>query len=216
MGYLLTPTALSEFYIYPHLVIPGKIDQTVQNIQAHQHLFAIGILCYLFSYVFDVIIAWALYYLLKPVSTSLSLLASWFQLVYAAVGISASLHLATVLQLMNTPNEAALLGAGPMHAQIGLLLAAFRSTWGLSLIFFAAHLVLLGYLIFKSGYIPRLIGGLLVVAGFGYVIQNVNAYLFPEPDLGYVAFALIGELVFMFWLLIRGWKIKEPAMQPFA
>lgn len=99
-----------------------------------------------------------------------------------------------------------------MHAQIELLLTSFRSAWGLSLIFFAAHLVLLGYLICKSGYIPKLIGILLVIAGFGHVIQNVNVYLFPEPDLGYVAFALIGELVFMFWLLIRGWKIKEPAI----
>lgn len=213
LGYLLTPTTFAEFYIYPHLVIPGKIEQTVQNITAHQNLFAVGILCYLFSYVFDVIIAWALYYLLKPVSASLSLLASLFQLVYTAVGISASLHLATVLQLLNTPEDAALLGAGAMHAQIQVLLTTFRSAWGLSLIFFAAHLMLVGYLIYKSGYIPRLIGILLVIAGCGYVIQNLNAYLFPEPDLGYVGIALIGELVFMFWLLIRGWKIKEPATQ---
>jgi hypothetical protein len=214
LAYLLTPTPFAEFYAYPHLVIPGKIEQTAQNILAHQTLFAVCILCYLLSYVCDVIIAWALYYLLKPVSASLSLLAAWFQLVYTAVGLYASLNLVIVLRLLNTPEDAALFGAGPLHAQVRLLLASFRSTWGLSLVFFAIHLMLVGYLIYKSGYIPKLIGVLLVIAGVGYMMQNLNAYLFPKPDLGYVAIALLGELVFMFWLLIRGWKIKEPAMKP--
>jgi len=211
LGYLLTPTPFAEFYVYPHLVISGKIEQTAQNILAHQSLFAAGIVCYLSSFVCDVVIAWALYYLLKPVSASLSLLAARFQLVYAAVGLSASLNLVTVLRLLDTPEDAALFGAGPLHAQIQLLLASFRSTWGLSLIFFAIHLMLVGYLIYKSGYIPKLIGILLVVAGVGYVVLNLNTYLFPEPDLGYVAIALLGELVFMFWLLLRGWKIKQSA-----
>src|SRR5262249_32261053 len=145
-------------------------------------------------------------------SVSLSLLAAWFQLVYTAVGLYASLNLVTVLRLLNTPEDAAMFGAGPLHAQVRLLLASFRSTWGLSLVFFAVHLMLVGYLVYKSGYIPKLIGVLLVIAGVGYVVQNLNAYLFPKPDLGYVAIALLGELVFMFWLLIRGWKIKEPAV----
>ncbi len=212
--YLLTPTPFAEFYVYPHLVIPGKIEQTAQNILAHQSLFAAGILAYLLSFVFDVIIAWALYYLLKPVSASLSLLAAWFQLVYTAVGLSASLNLVPVLRLLHTPEDAALFGAGPLHAQIRLLLMSFRSNWGLSLVFFGIHLMLVGYLIYRSGYIPKLVGILLAIAGVGYVVQNVNAYLFPEPDLGYVGIALVGELVFMLWLLIRGWKIKESAASP--
>jgi hypothetical protein len=172
LAYLLTPTPFAEFYVYPHLIIPGKIEQTAQNILAHQSLFAVGILCYLFSYVLDVIIAWALYYLLKPVSASLSLLAAWFQLVYTAVGISASLNLVTVLRLLNTPENAALFGSGPLHAEIHFLLTSFRSIWGLSLIFFAIHLMLVGYLIYKSGYIPKLIGILLIIAGVGYVVQR--------------------------------------------
>jgi hypothetical protein len=121
LGYLLTPTPFAEFYVYPHLVISGKIEQTAQNILAHQSLFAAGIVCYLSSFVCDVVIAWALYYLLKPVSASLSLLAAWFQLVYAAVGLSASLNLVTVLRLLDTPEDAALFGAGPLHAQIQLI-----------------------------------------------------------------------------------------------
>lgn len=212
LGYLLNPAPFAEFYVYPHLVVPGHIDQTTQNILAHQNLFAAGILAYLFSFVGDVVIAWALYYLLKPVSAPLSLLAAWFQLVYTAAGLCGSLALVTILRLLRTPEDAALFGTGPLQAQVRLLLIAFRSTWGLSLVFFAIHLMLAGYLIYRSGYIPKLVGALLFVAGIGYVVQNLNAYLFPEPDLGYAAIALLGELVFMFWLLIRGWKIAQPAV----
>jgi hypothetical protein len=209
LGYLFTPTPFAEFYVYPHLVVSGRMDQTSQNILAHQNLFAVGILCYLFSYVLDVMIAWALYYLLKPVSNSLSLLAASFQLVYAAVGLSASLNLVTVLRVLSTPENATLFGAGTVQAEVQLLLTSFRATWGMSLILFGVHLMLVGYLVYRSSYIPKLIGILLVIAGLGYVVQNLNAYLFPEPDLSYIGIALIGELVFMFWLLIRGWKIRD-------
>ena len=212
LGYLLNPAPFAEFYVYPHLVVSGHINLTTQNILAHPNLFAAGILAYLLSFVGDVVIAWALYYLLKPVSAPISLLAAWFQLVYTAVGLCGSLALATILRLLRTPEDAALFGAGPLQAQVRLLLMTFRSTWGLSLIFFAVHLMLAGYLIYRSGYIPKLVGALLFVAGIGYLVQNINAYLFPEPDLGYAAVALLGELVFMFWLLIRGWKITQPAV----
>ena len=210
---LASPTPFAEFYVYPHLVIPGHIEQTAQNILAHQGLFSAGILAYLFSFICDVVIAWALYYLLKPVSAP-TLLAAWFQLVYTAAGLCACLNLVTVLRLLRTPADAALFGAGPLFAQVRVLLMTFGSIWGLSLVFFAIHLMLAGYLIYRSGYIPKWVGIAMFIAGVGYVVQNLNAYLFPDPDLGYVAVALVGELVFMLWLLILGWKIEEPIMRP--
>lgn len=213
LGYLLTPTPFAEFYAYPHLVISGNIEQTTQNILAHQGLFLAAILCYLFSYVCDVVIAWALYYLLRPVSASLSLLAAWFQLVYTAVALPASLKLVTVLRLLSTPADAALFGPGPLHAQVRLLFVSFRSAWGMSFILFAIHLLLVGYLVYRSGYIPKWVGILLMIAGLGYAVQNLGPYLFPDANFDYVGIALLGELVFMFWLLIRGWKIKEPGVE---
>ena len=100
----------------------------------------------------------------------------------------------------------------PLLAQVRVLLMTFGSIWGLSAVLFAIHLMLAGYLIYRSGYIPKWVGILLAIAGLGYVVQNLNAYLFPEPDLRYVDVALAGEFVFMLWLLVRGWKIQDPAM----
>ena len=84
----------------------------------------------------------------------------------------------------------------------------------MSFVFFAIHLVLVGYLAYKSGYIPKLVGILLVIAGLGYLIQNLGPYLFPEANLGLVSITLLGELFFMFWLLIRGPRIKDQTAEP--
>jgi len=77
------------------------------------------------------------------------------------------------------------------------------------MLLFGIHLVLLGYLIYRSGYIPRILGILLVVDGFGWVTSSLRPYLFPNAHLGYLVIAFLGELFFMLWLLIRGWKIRE-------
>ena len=76
------------------------------------------------------------------------------------------------------------------------------------------HLVLLGHLVYRSGYIPRLLGVGLVVAGLGYAFSYVQPYLYPDTDLSVavVSFTGLGALAFLLWLLIRGWKIPEPTL----
>ncbi len=90
-AYLLNPVSYAEFTIYPKLVIPGHIEQTVANIGAHHGLFLTAFFCYLINFIEDIIIAWGLYILLAPVNRALALLAAWFQLIYAAIAISVSL-----------------------------------------------------------------------------------------------------------------------------
>ena len=207
--YLLNPAPYAE-YVYPKLVVSGSIEQTSLNISAHGGLFLAAAFCYLISFIGDIVLAWSLYVLLKPVNKSLSLLTACFQLVYAAVAISSTLTLFTVFRLLNTPEYLSVFGAGPLRAQIDLLLHSFRYGWSISLVLFGIHLILLGYLVFNSKYIPWIIGILLVIDGLGWVIDSVSPYLFPNASLGFITITFFGELVFMFWLLIRGWKIRLP------
>jgi Domain of unknown function (DUF4386) len=81
----------------------------------------------------------------------------------------------------------------------------------MSLVLFGIHLMLVGYLIVRSTYIPRIIGILLVIDGLGWVVDSVSPYLLPNAKLGFLFLTFFGELVFMLWLLIRGWTIKEPS-----
>lgn len=209
-AYLLSPVTTAEFSIMPKLVIPDNIEQTVQNIVAHHGLFLAAIFCYLITFIEDVVIAWALYVLLVPVNRSVSLLTAWFRLVYTAIVICGWLNLVTVFRLLNTPDYLAAFGPQQLHAQVKLLLNSFRYDWSMSLVIFGIHLVLLGYLIYHSGYIPRIIGVLLVIDGVGWVIDSLQPYLYANAHLGFIFITFFGELVFMLWLLIRGWKIQEP------
>lgn len=209
-GYLLGPVTYADFSIYPKLVIPTSIEQTMQNIAAHQGLFAAAILCYLIEFIEDIVIAWALYFLLVRVNRAVSLLTAWFRLMYTAIALFGMLKLVTVFRVVNAPDYTAAFGSGPLHAEVKLLLGTFRDDWSIGLVLFGIHLVLLGCLIYRSGYIPRWLGILLVINGLGWVIDSLQPYIYPNVHLRFLFITFFGEVFLMLWLLIRGWKIQEP------
>ncbi len=200
----------AEFAVYAKLVVPGNVEETVRNIAANRGLFLAGLFAYLVTFICDVLVAWAFYILLTPVNRSLSLLTAWFRLVYTVIALVAMFKLASVFRLVTTPDHAMLVGADQLHAQVLLLLNSFRYEWSAGLILFGIHLGLLGYLVYRSGYIPRILGVLLVISGPGYLLYYSSPYLFPNADLQFVMITFFAEPVFMIWLLARGWKIEVP------
>jgi hypothetical protein len=208
---MMMATPFAEFYVFPKLIVPGNFVETAKNIIANEALFRFGIAGYLVNFIGDMLAAWALYILLKPVNENLSLFTAWFRLVYTIVSLAALLNLVTILQLLHSAGGPAIFNADQTYAQVELSLRAFRSGWSFAYIFFGIHLWLLGYLVYRSGYIPRIIGVLLIIAGSGWLIDNIRPYLFPGLTINFtiIMVAGLGELVFMFWLLIRGSKIKE-------
>lgn len=211
LGYLLSPVPYAEFVLMPKLVIAHHADQTVANIAAHPGAFLLATFCYLFNFVADVVVAWALYVLLAPVNRAVSLLAAVFRWVYAAIALTATLNLVTVYRMITTPEYVSLFGSGPFRAQVDLLVHAFRYEWSLSLAIFALHLMLIGGLMFRSWYMPKWLGVILVVDGIGWVVRPLQPYLWPTANLGWVFATAGGELILILWLLIVGWRIKEPA-----
>jgi hypothetical protein len=175
-------------------------------------LLAAAILCYIISFIGDVIIAWALYVLLAPVNRALSLLTAWFQLVYAAVALCSVFGLLDVYHLLATPYYLTIFGPGQLHAQVWLLLHSFHYEWSMSLIIFGIHLVLLGYLVYRSGYIPWILGIALFIAGLGWMIAGLGPYVLPNANLDFTFITAFGEVLFTLWLWIRGWKVQEPTV----
>jgi hypothetical protein len=211
-AYLLSPITYAEFTIMPKLVIPGNPDQTVLNISTHTGLLSVAIVCYLVTFVEDIVIAWGLYILLAPVNRAISLLAAWFRILYTAVAFSGLLNLVTIRALFDTGDGPKLFGPGPLSAQVALLLHAFRSTWSFSLIIFGVHLILVGALLFQSRYMPaiysRILGAIVVIDGLGWLLNDLQPYLYPAIDTSALFITFFGELVLMLWLLIWGWRIK--------
>jgi hypothetical protein len=208
--YLLTPVTFAEFYIFPKLVIPGQIEQTAQNITAHGKFFVVGILCHLITLILDVVSTWALYILLAPVNRSLSLLTAWFRLVYTVMALNGVLKMVTVFRLLKTPDYLTLFGHQQLLAQVQLLLRSFRYDWSMGLVIFGIHLSLLGYLIFRSRYMPKALGILLLFVGISWIFYSLRPYLYPTANLGFIPITGFGELILPLWLLIKGWRIPEP------
>jgi hypothetical protein len=200
----------ADAFVYPKLVIKGNIEETVQNIVANEGLFLTVVFCYLVTFICDLVVAWALYILLVPANRSVSLLTAWFRLVYTAIALFAMLKLVTVFRLLTTPDYLTVFGSDQLHAQVKLLLDSFRYEWSTGLVFFGIHLGLLGYLVYRSGYIPKIFGVLLAIAGVGWLAYELSPYIYPDADLGFLMITFTGELIFMLWLLVRGWRIQEP------
>ncbi len=210
LSYISNPVAYAELYAYPKLVVAHDIGATVANINAHGTMFAGMIACYLVNFIVcDIVMAWALYSLLAPVSRALSMLAAWFQLVYAAMGLVAVYNLVSVLHLLRIPEYREIFGPAQLQAQTLLHLRAFHQQFDFALVLFGLHLVLVGCLIAASRYIPKILGVILIITGCGYILNTLGPYFSPTGDFGWTFVTFFGEIVFMLWLLIRGWKIQE-------
>jgi Domain of unknown function (DUF4386) len=212
LAYLFNPVTFAEAYAMPHLIAPDAA-QTVANITAHPHLFASAVLSYFFSALGDVVMAWALYILLAPVNRALALLGSLLQLTYAAVWLAAISNLGVLYRLIAIPDYARQVNAAALPLQAAQLLGSYRSGWGLSLILFGLHLVVIGWLIARSTYLPRWLGWLLFVDGWLWVADNLSIYLYPNAALSFLKVFFAVELIFMVWLLGWGWRIQEPPAQ---
>ncbi len=213
IAYLLNPVVYAEV-TWPRLVVAGNAAQTVQNISAHGGTFVAVLFSYLISFTGDVVIAWALYVLLAPVNRALSLLAAWFQMVYAAIALSGVMQLTVAYNLVTTPHLRSAFTDAALQAQVTTLLSTFRSTFSVSLLLFGIHLVLLGALVCRSTYIPKYLGVLLMLNGLAWVIDSSSTYLFPRVPLGFVHVFFFGELAFLLWLLLRGWRLEEAEVAP--
>lgn len=215
---LLAMAGLAFFAIFSvlsGLVVPGDAAATADAIRASEGLFRGGIVALFLVLVLDVLVAWALYVLLEPVDRSLSLLAAWFRLVYTAIHGVALLNLFLVLQLVDGTAPFAGFTPEGREALASLFVSGHEFGFLVSLVFFGIHLLVLGHLVYRAGYLPRILGVLLFVAGLSYLTDTFAQTLMPDYS-DYETFfliatalpATIGELSLALWLLIRGVAIR--------
>ena len=217
-GYLIifATGIFSNFFVLESFTAAGDASQTAKNIIENETLFRVGFLSFFIMVIIDAALAWAFYILLKPANKNISLLAGWLRLINVSIFGIALLYLLNVLQLLSGADYLNSLEASQLYALVLLNLESFNSAWLIGLVFFGLHLLVLGYLIHKSGYIPKFIGVLLIIAAVGYLIDSFANFLLPNYFEFENIFALvviipgiIGELSFTFWLLIKGVRIQD-------
>jgi hypothetical protein len=174
------------------LVTPGDAARTAQDISESQALFRQGIASLILVAVLDIVAAGALFTLFAPVNRSVSLMAAGFRVAYAAVYLVAIIQLVVALGLLGDPDQA-------LRA-----IDAYGTIWHVGLTLFGVHLLLIGYLAYRSGFMAKVFGILLVVAGLGYLADGFGAVLVPDYSISIGQFTFVGEVALIFWLLIKG------------
>ena len=182
-----------NFVAVDGLITPGNAAQTAQDIAGSEGLFRAGIACLFGVIVLDVIVACALYRVFSPVSRDVSMVGAAFRLVYAGVFLVALGRLLGALNLLGTGAD----------AQVLLEIDAFTDLWGLGLGLFGCHLLVIGYLAYRSEYVPKILGFLLAVAGLGYLSDGLGVVIYPDSGTDISAYTFIGEFLLALWLVIR-------------
>lgn len=216
----LTRTAgvlyLAIFLVYPLstmarsvLVVPGDAAATAQNIADSESLFRWGMAGEATIFLIEILLAAVLYALLRPVSRSMSLGASLARVAEAVVMAAGNLF-TSILTLVAIGGAGYLAVFSPEQREALALFFQEANdyvvlTWGF---FFALSLVLTGWLVYRSGFFPKVPGVLLVLAGIGYFLQSYGTFLAPGLadglETAVLVLAIPGELVFALWLLIKG------------
>ena len=153
-----------------------------------------------------------IYVLLKPVSKTLAQVAMVARLTMTTIHGINVLNNVLVLLLLGGTGYVTVFAPDQLHALVTLFLDAYRYGFQIGVFFFALHTAVLGYLIFTSGYFPKVPGVMLMIASLGYLIDSSALVLLADHTMGAVYFALpitIAEIAFPFWLLIKGVNVTK-------
>ncbi len=199
---------IGEAFIRGRIVVAGDARATAANITALEPLWRIGIATEFFMLMCTVALALIFYVLLRPVSRDLALLAVLFNLVSIAVEAVNEQSLLAALFPLGKANYLAAFQPEQLHALSSLSLRSYSYGFGISLLFFGCECLVLGYLIFRSRYLPKTVGILMQLAGCCYLVNTFALLL--SPSLASQIFptilipALIGEASLCLWLLFKG------------
>ena len=202
-----------EAFVRSKLIMSGDATATANNIINAPLLWRMGIAGDLIMHVCDLPLLLVFYILLRPVNKNLALLAVFFNLIQTAVLVATKLNLFTALFLLGSADYLKAFEPDQLHALMYLSIKSDGYGFGLGLLFFGCACLVLGYLIFRSGYLPRLLGVLMQIAGLSYLINSFALVL--APGFANMIFpivlipAFIGELSLCLWLIIRGVNVPK-------
>lgn len=189
-------------------LVPGDPAATAQNLLALGGQIRTGLAIEAAIFLIEVVLAAILYTMFRPVHHALSLASAFARLGEAVVQAANLLPGVLLLYALTEPAYREAFAPAQLQALAHLFLSANEFmilAWGL---FFGLHLVLLGALVYGSGFLPRWLGVLLMLAGPGYLIQSFGTLLWPAASAMLsnvvVLMAVPGELAFALWLLIKG------------
>ncbi len=209
--YLITVVTgiFSLMYVPSQIAVPHNLPATLANIVASPSLYRFGIAAGLVCYTVFLVVPVLLYQLLMPVdrhAAALMVLFAVFNVPIALLSIAKKLD---ILSLLDRAGHAATISPDQIQAQVMRSLDAYNNGMLIGEIFAGLWLIPFGYLVFRSGFLPRVLGALLIAGGLGYLLTVFGQVLVPDYDQLPIANfdtlpAGLGEIGICLWLLIFG------------
>lgn len=204
----MVPLGFFGMYGYSNLIVPGDAQTTVNNIIEAGIIFRLSIMSALVVQIVNILLVLVLYKLLKPVNRNHALLMVIFFLVSVPITMLNELNQLAALLLLSGADYLAGFKAEQLHAQVMLFLDLHEHGIHISGIFWGLWLFPMGYLVLKSGFLPRILGVLLMIGFLGYVLDSVRFFFFPDLK-PIVLYTFWGELLLPLWLLIKGVNVEK-------
>ena len=202
-----------EAFVRGKIVVSGDASATAANLRSMESLWRFGIAAEFVLLTCALSMVVVLYVLLRPVSRNLALLAVCFNLVSIAVEAVAGLNLVAALFPLGKAEYLAAFPPEQLDAMASLAIKSHGHGFGVALIFFGCECLVLGTMIFKSGFLPKAIGVLMQIAGWCYLVNSFALILSPRlAGLLFPAIllpAFVGEASLCLWLLVKGVNVEK-------
>ena len=206
----LVAGGFGEAYVPSKLIVSADATATANNINAAVSLFRWGFAAYLVEATCDIALALMFYALLRPVSKDLALLAAFFGLVGTAVFAVAELFYFAPSLILGGAGYLKTFSPDQLNTLALLSLKLYAYSGGLFTVFYGMGWVFRGYLIFRSGYLPKLIGVLMTLGGLAFVVRNFALVLAPAYASGSLLLLMLpGGLALALWLLVKGVDVPK-------
>jgi hypothetical protein len=205
----------AEVYVPSKLLVPTDALATARNIQEWNVLFRMSFAGYLVEAVCDIALALIFYVLLKPVSKEIALLSAFFGLVSTATFAFAELFYFAPALFTSGNQYFATLSPEQRNAFTLISLSLYGYGGTLFMAFYGVATALRGWLIYRSEFLPRFLGALLMLAGLGFVLRNFVFVLAPKYHSDFLVLPMFVAMVALAaWLLLKGvdvgrWEAKS-------
>jgi hypothetical protein len=201
-----------ELYVPTVLIVSGDATATANNVIASDFLFRMGFASYLVEAICDIALTLILYVLLRPVGRELALLTVFFRLVGTAIFAATELFYFAPAFILGGADYLKTFSPDQLNTLAYLSLRMYVYGGGLFFVFGGVGSILLGYLMFRSGYLPKILGALMALGGLGFVIRSFALALAPaSASLGVLLLLPTGIAMLSLtgWLLVKGVDVPK-------
>ncbi len=199
-----------EAYVPSRLIVSGNAAATAANFKALDSLFRMGFIGYLVEATCDLAIALIFYALLRPVQKDVSLLAAFFGILSTTLFAVAELFYFAASLIVGGAGYLKTFSPDQLNTLALLSLKVYALGAGIFMAFYGIGWVLRGYLIFRSGYLPKVLGILMAIGGLGFIARNIALVLAPGYASEWLLLLLFpGGVALAVWLLTKGVDVPK-------